>query len=284
MDIFEGNKKLEAVIFEGLDYALYSRHDIADTFTPFMMLHQGEKKQLLRLAGSGDPNVGFEELLRKSGETYDYIVMCCEGRIPHGDTKQDAVLVKGFDTSIPQGFLFGQRFQGIESGGKFKKLGNPTLLSKTEPLPVPLVDRDDDEEFDEPFISGMVVMSPSGKVERVIIAGHESASVLSPLLYQSVAGAIKKAESDFSGRFTFNFVPDMLKDSGLTQFILAQLYEELLETPDIQKWESRNGRKLEILLEFNQGKGPVKMQRPSAGGTAGATGSDRNIKPWWKFW
>ncbi|MEY3443283.1 MAG: hypothetical protein RLZZ519_1564 [Bacteroidota bacterium] len=284
MDMFEGNKKLEAVIFDGLDYALYSRHDIRGPFSPFMMLYQGEKKQLMRLMGSGDPMVGLEDMLRKSGETYDYIVMCCEGRIPHGDSKHDAVMVKGFDTSRPQGFLFGQRFQGIESGGKFKKLGNPALLSKTEPLPVPLVDRNDDEEFDEPFISGMVVKSPSGKLERVIFAGHESASVLSPLLYEAVAGALKKAEPDFSGQFTFNFVPDTLKDSGLTQFILAQLYVELLETPAIQQWESRNGRKLEILLEFNQGKGPVKMQRPSTGGTSGATGSDRNSKPWWKFW
>ena len=122
MDIFEGNQQLEAVIFEGLDYALYSRHDISDTFVPFIMLHQGPEKRLIRLAVGGDPNAAFEEWLGKSGETYDYIVFCCEGRIPHGDTKHDAVIVKGFDTSLPQGFLFGQRFQGIESGGKFKKV------------------------------------------------------------------------------------------------------------------------------------------------------------------
>lgn len=292
MDIFNGNKKLEEVIFDGLDYALYSRHDIREPFVPFMMLHKDGDKQLVRLAVGGDPNAAFSQALSKLGETYDYIVTCCEGRIPHGDTKQDAVLVKGFDTRLQHGFLFGQRFQGIESGGKFKKMGNPALLSRTEPLPVPRVDREEDEEYDEAYVSGMIVKSPKGLTNRVIIASHQSASVLSPLLFDVVTSALQKAEPDFSGEFLFNFVPDSLENGGLNRFILEQLYAELLSYPSVQQWESRTKRQLNISLEFNDGKGPTALDRSAALGqggkksasSSGSGGDGSKPKPWWKFW
>lgn len=286
MDIFNGNQHLEAVTFEALDYALYSRHDIKDVFVPFMMLHSGGDKKLVRLVGGSDPFAGLEAMLRQETGKYDFIAMCCEGRLPHGDTKHDAIFVKAFDTSLPEGFLFGQRFRGIESGSPFRKLGNPALLSKTEPLPVPLVDRKE-EEFDEPFISGMVVQKPGGLKERVIIAGHSIASVLSPLLFDAVTGALSKAEADFSGEFLFNFVPDSLQDNGLNRFILQQLLLEIVEYPAVQQWESQRKRQVQISLEFNKGKGPERLQRadgskPSGGGTS--QGSVAKGKPWWRFW
>ncbi len=284
MDIFEGNKKLEAAIFQALDYALYTRHAIGEPFIPVLMLYTGEEIQRIRLAGRGDPNDLFEEKLRNSVESYDYIVWCCEGKVPHGGTKQDAVLVKGFDTSLPQGFLFAQRFQGIETGGRFKKLGNPALLSKTEPLPVPLVSRADEEEFEEPFISGMVIKDPDGRVSRVVIAGHYSASVLSPLLFDAVIGTLREAEPNFSGQYTFNFVPDTLQDNPLNQFILQQLFQDLQDHATVQQWESRSKRKLQITLEFNPGKGPIALARSTGGTASSGPSGDGKAKPWWKFW
>ncbi|MFN8394132.1 MAG: hypothetical protein U0176_05595 [Bacteroidia bacterium] len=289
MDIFNGNKKLEEVIFDALDYALYSRHDIRDVFVPFMVLHSGGERRLVRLVGGGDPNAGFEQMLRGMTESYDFIATCCEGRMTHGDTKQDAIFVKGFDTSLPEGFLFGQRFQGIESGGPFRKLGNPALLSKTEPLPVPLVARDEDEEYDEPYVSGMVVKAPHGSTKRVIVASHTSASVLSPALFDFVVQAISKAEPDFSGEFLFNFVPDSLKNDGLNRFILDMLHQDLLEFLAVKAWESKTGHRLQISLEFNDGKGEIKLARTggnkSGGASGGSSGSTaQGKKPWWKFW
>ncbi len=56
-----------------MDYALYSRHDISDTFMPFMMLYKDGKKKLIRLAFEGDPNIAFLESLNKEQETFDQI-------------------------------------------------------------------------------------------------------------------------------------------------------------------------------------------------------------------
>jgi hypothetical protein len=70
-----------------MDYALYSRHDISDTFMPFMMLFKDGKKKLIRLAHEGDPNIVFVDSLNKSKEKFDQIIMCFEGRISYENTK-----------------------------------------------------------------------------------------------------------------------------------------------------------------------------------------------------
>lgn len=64
MDPFKGNKRLESAIYDGMDYALYSRHDLTNTFMPFMMLYKDGNQKLVRVAYEGDPNIGFEEILK----------------------------------------------------------------------------------------------------------------------------------------------------------------------------------------------------------------------------
>ena len=49
MDFFQGNQKLEEAIFTGLDYALFSKQDLEDAFTPFMMLHKDGNSRLVRV-------------------------------------------------------------------------------------------------------------------------------------------------------------------------------------------------------------------------------------------
>ncbi len=293
MDPFKGNRRLESAIYEGMDYALYSRHDIPDTFMPFMMLFKDGNKKLVRLAYQGDPNIGFIESLNKSEDTYDQIIMCFEGRIPHENTKHDAIIVKGFDTSEDLGLLFVQRFQGIESGKGFKKLGRMSLASKTEQLPVEVKPRTTSKDIEEPYISGIVLKEPDGLKSREIIAGHGNGSFLANYLYQSVIGSLSKNENDFSGKFNFAFVPGTLGDNAFNRFVIEQIGYEMMNDPAVKEWESKNNRKLALSYKF-EGSDQVQIEQLTE-----AKKSNRNLskdesshskpnikenKPWWKIW
>jgi hypothetical protein len=293
MDPFKGNRRLESGIYEGMDYALYSRHDIPDTFMPFMMLFKDGNKKLVRLAYEGDPNIGFIESLNKSEETYDQIIMCFEGRIPYENTKHDAVIVKGFDTSEAEGLLFVQRFQGIESGKGFKKLGRMSLASKTEQLPVESNPRTSNKDIEEPYISGIVLKEPDGLKSREIIAGHENGSFLANYLYQSVISSLSKNENDFSGKFNFAFVPGTLVDGAFNRFIIEQIGYEMMNDPAVKEWESENNRKLTLSYKF-EGSDQVQIgqtietnksnRNPYTDEDSDSKPTNKENKPWWKIW
>jgi hypothetical protein len=276
MDIFQGNQKLEEVIFTGLNYALYSRHDLNDTFTPFMMLHKNGSFKLVRLVTEGDPMEAFKKNLHNDKESYDQIVLCMEGRVPHEDEKQDVVIVKGYDTSHPSGLLFIQGFRGIESGMPFQKLGNPALVNDREKLPVPLVYRGTNKTVEEPYLSGMVLNDPDGGTSREIFAGHDSASYLANRLFDTVLNILDQNEPDFSGKLRFNFVPNTIRKEPFTQFVFDQLISDLKNHPNVQNWENTHQKNLTIELVFNdEATTPQPDTAPPAVGTPPAPDSSK---------
>jgi hypothetical protein len=271
MDIFNGNSKLEEAIFTGMDYALWSRHDINSPFTPFMMLFKDGKRKLTRVVADGDPNAVFEKMLREDKETYDQVVMCLEGRVPVGNEKQDAIIVKGFDTSEATGLLFAQRFRGIESGAPFEKLGNIALYSKEEKLPVKLVPRKTNKEVEEPYISGMVVSTDDNMVRRIIIAGHDNASYLAPRLFDAVLNILDKKEDNFSGNFEIKFVPGTLKNDDLTQFILRQTHQQITTHRETLAWEKQFNRKVKVSFNFDENGKVAEAVKPASDKPADTT-------------
>lgn len=252
MDIFQENQKLEQVIFSGLDYALYTRHDLEDTFMPFMMLYKDGKAKLVRVAAEGNPIEAFEDTLKKDNEQYEQIVMCLEGRIPHEGEKHDAIFVRGFDTSQEQGLMFLQRFRGKESGQGFQKLGNPALVSNKEELPVPLVNRDSFKTVEDPYLQAVSMQDDNGKISREIFAGHENASYLANKLFNGVLNILSKEEPEFSGTFKFNFVPGLLPLGPYTEFIFDQLVMDIKQHPNVKAWENSTGKTLKIELKYNK--------------------------------
>ncbi len=252
MNIFQGNQKLEEVIFTGLDYALWSRHDLDDAFIPFMMLYKNGQSKLVRVVAEGDPMESFEKSLKKDNEIYDQIVMCLEGRVPHQGEKQDAIIVKGFDTSQENGLMFIQRFRGKESGASFQKLGNPALVSNDEVLPVPLIKRDTYKEIEEPYLSGITLKEESGEISREIIAGHENSSILANHLFNAVLNILDRNEPNFSGKLSFNFVPGLVKLDPFSKFIFNQLISDLENNPAVKNWESKYQKSLNIELKYNE--------------------------------
>ncbi len=306
MNIFQGNTKLEEAIFTGLDYALWSRNDIGNPFTPFMMLHKNGKSKLIRMVGQGNPEEHFERTLDEERINYDQIIMCLEGRVPHNEEKHDAIIVKGFDTSQEYGLIFIQRFRGKESGLPFMKLGNPALVSNKEKLPVPLVPRETNKKVDDPYISGMLVSDDHGNTNRVIIAGHHNASILANYLFNTVLNSLDKNEEEFSGQFLFNFVPGTIDSGPFSRFIFDQLIADLKNNPTVKSWEEVHGKELTILLKFEDENGRVgeNVSDEEATKTEDSkadegdeilsnkltenltvkTSSRLSKKPWWKFW
>jgi len=252
MDIFQGNRKLEEAIFTGLDYALYSRHDLDDAFTPFMMLYKNGKSKLVRVVAEGNPMESFENMLKKEKEQYDQIIMCLEGRVPHNGEKQDAIIVKGFDTSQENGLMFIQRFRGKESGDPFQKLGNPALVNNQEKLPVSLIERTNNKTIEDPYLSGISLKEKSGEISKKLFAGHESASILANHLFGAVLNILEQNEPNFSGKLSFNFVPNTIKISPFTQFIFNQLVSDLKNNPTVKNWENTHNKILTIELEYNE--------------------------------
>lgn len=254
MDLFNGNKRLEQAIFTGMDYALWSRHDIGNPFPPFMMLFKDDQRKLVRTFSDGDPNAAFEEILKGENIIYDQIVMCCEGRVSHDGQKEDAVIVKGFDTSEPKGFLFVQRFRGIESGEAFRKLGNSALLSKDEQLPTALVERTGNKEMEAPYISGMTVTTDDNQIKRVIVLGNNNASTLANIIFDNTLNILNEREYNFSGEIEYHFVPDSLKIGEFEDFIFNQVKEQLKNNQTVIQWENEFSKELVIRFKFGNNR------------------------------
>jgi len=168
--------------------------------------------------------------------------MCFEGRVPHENEKHDAIIVKGFDTSQPEGFMFIQRFQGLESGKGFRKLGRLAIVSKTEPLPVDRVSRDSNKTIEEPYLTAMVINREDKQTFREIIAGHDNISVLTSAMQHQIIGSLNKNEPQFSGQFKLNFVPGMLAYNDYNKLILGLFAYEIYQDPTVQNWESKTGK------------------------------------------
>lgn len=251
MNIFNGNTRLEEAIFTGMDYALWSRHDLRTPFTPFALLFKNGRPQLCRIVTDGDPNDMFTKMLQADTTVYDQVVLCCEGRIHHDGTPQDAILVKGFDTSTATGLLFGQRFRGLESGKPFVKLGNPALYSNKEPLPAALVERQSNKTIEPPFVSAMIVNGNDELSQRVVVIGHNNGSTIGNLIVDNTLAILEQNEPGFSGVFTYKLVPGRLRITPFETFIFAQVQQTLLSHAIVQQWQNQWGRTLQLTIEYD---------------------------------
>ncbi|OHX64542.1 hypothetical protein [Flammeovirga pacifica] len=278
MDVFQGNQKLEEAIFSGMDYALYSRHDLEVPFVPFMMLYKNGQSKLVRVAVEGNPLEAFSSTLRNDDEQYDQIIMCLEGKVPFEETKHDAIIVKGYDTSSPNGIMFIQRFKGLELGEPFQKLGNPTLVSKEEPLPVQLIKRDTFKEIDQPYLSGISRVNGDKQIIKELFAGHYNASTLSNHLFEVVLDIFEAADNDFSGEIIINIIPNSIEENAFSDFIFSLLVSDIRENPIIKGWEIASGNIALIDIKYVIESADDKVN------TITNINDNKAATAWWKFW
>lgn len=253
MDIFNGNAKLEEVVFTALDYALWSRHDIEGPFVPFAMLHKDGERKLIRLMAEGDPNEAFNNMLKTATTVYDQIAFCIEVRVMHGDKKVDAVMVRGFDTSEPTGLLVIQKFIGIESGQPFMKIGNPALYSREELLPVPMVPRDTNKKI-EVYHEGMIVNDEGGLTRRVEVIDHNNASTIANIITDHALMVVKDHGTDFSGGLEYHLATATLNIGEFELFIFKQLKAVLNNRPEVLTWQRTFSRQFNMAIIYDGDK------------------------------
>lgn len=254
MSIFNGKQRLAEAIFTGIDYSLYIRHDLTEPFMPYIMTFKdGEITN--RLVGVSDsPEETLNQMMQAIGQPYDYAVMCMEARVSTGDgAKQDAIMVKGFDTSEPMGMLFGQRFNAPETGVAFGRIGRPTLFGQEVPLPVALVTREP-KEAEAPYISAIAAKNDNGTVKKIVIAGHSNASMLAHELVQYTRNMLEEHGTNFSGEMEFSFVPTIGRMGAFEKWLYNEMIERIQSQPAVIKWEKQYARKLVITLNFNEDK------------------------------
>lgn len=251
MDIFSGNKQLETAVFTGIDMALFSRHALTDAMLPFLLVYKDMHITHHIVCAGEEPNAFLDTAAKEMQGTFDQLVLCFEGKVSGGDDrKHDALLVKAFDASMPKGLLIGQRFVPLESGEPFFRLGRPALLDNDIPLPIPVVAREITRP-EAPYLSDLIVSEEDGTRRRVIIAGHNNASMLANELKIYARETLKEADSTFSGKMEIKFVPGSFTAGQFENWLFNELITRIKTEPAVTKWERANKKQLQITLTFN---------------------------------
>lgn len=139
IDLKNANKKLVDLIFFALDHGIDSVKS-GNPLIPFVVAETDGKKTLNRFV-PGDFSK-MEECLQKAQEYIsklnplpDFIAITFDGRVTIQGEKTDAIMVRGFDKTQTEGFVFGQRYKPKAFLRKFSTIGNAGYLGN-EPNPM----------------------------------------------------------------------------------------------------------------------------------------------------
>lgn len=132
-------KKLVDLIFFALDHGIDSVKG-GGPLIPFAVTETNGEKNLNRFVPKNFSNM--EETLQKA-EDYlikldpipDLVAIAFEGLVTIQGEKTDAIMVKGFDKTESQGFIFAQRYRPKAFLRKFTTIGNAGYLGN-EPNPM----------------------------------------------------------------------------------------------------------------------------------------------------
>lgn len=251
MDIFGGNKQLEAAVFTGIDMALFSRHNTTNTITPAILVFKGGQITHQLVGSVKDPNAFMDNFLQKPEVDFEQVAIYMEGQVSGGDDrKHDAMLVKAFDRSMPSGLLVGQRFVPMESGQPFSRLGRPALFDNSLPMPLPVIERKTPDP-DAPYVSSLVVDEADGSKRSVITAGHSNPSMLANELKVHARDLVKEADERFSGKIEIRLMPDMFTVGSFETWLFNELITRIKEEPAVTRWERTSKKQLQITVMLN---------------------------------
>ncbi|GGH56733.1 hypothetical protein HNQ91_000066 [Filimonas zeae] len=250
MDIFSGNKQLEAAVFTGIDRALFSRHNITGSIMPEILVFKSGHIIRQIPAATQDPNTFIDDFLRKADTDFEQVVIYMEGQVNGGDErKHDAMLVKAFDHAMPNGLLVGHRFIPLESGQPFARLGRPALLDNI-PMPVPVAARTIAEPR-APYMSGLTAENENGSTRKVITAGHTNPSMLANELKIYAREILKETDSTFSGEIEIMLVPGIFTMDNFVTWLFNELITRIKEEPAVIRWERANNKQVQVTIQLN---------------------------------
>lgn len=139
IDFKNANKKLVDLIFFALDHGIDSVKG-GGPLIPFAVAETNGKKTLNRFVPEDFSKM--DECLQKAhafianiSPTPDFVAITFDGRVTIQGEKTDAIMVKGFDKTQDEGFVFAQRYKPKAFLRKLKTIGNAGYLGN-EPNPM----------------------------------------------------------------------------------------------------------------------------------------------------
>ncbi len=139
IDLKNANKKLIDLIFFALDNGIDSVKT-GDLLIPFIVAETDSKKTLNKFVPKDFSKM--EECLQKAQEYItklnplpDFIVITFDGKVTIQGEKTEAIVVKGFDKTQDEGFVFAQRYKPKAFLKKFSVIGNAGYMgNESNPL------------------------------------------------------------------------------------------------------------------------------------------------------
>ncbi|MEM6271530.1 MAG: hypothetical protein AAF998_18990 [Bacteroidota bacterium] len=253
MDIFNGNRKLEAAVMFALDWGVYLRHDLDEPIAPFMYLLNGDEKRVRVLMTEGDPIEYAARVLAQEKEPFQQFVIGIEGYLRDENNERiDAIIVQGFDKTQAKGVILGQMFSPMEKGGTFRKieraafLGNPDLPMAREKMEAP-------DYTGEGVGVNAMGMKYGDLTQYAAFFTHSNPSLIVDMMKRFLHAKVTDERADsFSGRIELVITPGVVKNGDFLKFVVLNAMVEERQAPPALSWEQRTGRKLRINVKHGE--------------------------------
>lgn len=123
----ETNKELIKFILDCINVGI-NTIEKGETFSPFIITEIDGERRIQPLTGKNNDEVtqAAFEIIKNLNKTPDYLALGYKGIL--GDKegiKNDAIMIKGYDKNLKEGFVFGQRYQPKKMFKKFQTIGKP---------------------------------------------------------------------------------------------------------------------------------------------------------------
>ena len=281
MDIFQDNKELEDLAIFGIEWGLYTRHDLETPLLPYMFLVHGNEMSAKKLVGEGDPFELANKALEADNSEFDYFVIGSEVNTTNKEgEREDAILIRAFDVALEFGVSLSKRFIAKESGG-FEPISNITFMGKPE-LPIPIREHTFTEEIEEVAVHGLELNDEAGLINFVGTFTGDDAFKVAKAARGYLQGKLNDPEAyNFSGEFSVFFVPNEKILRPFLNFLAQHIQTDLIEGEDGRHWEESTGRKLNVIYSYDQEKieisKTIQPTNPVASSTSGGSGCAKSI-------
>ena len=252
MDIFQGSKELEDAALKGIEWGLFLRHDLASPIQSFMILHCGAKKVMRVIVDDENPLSVAKKLLETEEESFNYVTIGAEVALKGRDgNKVDAILVEAYDVSLEKGISLCQSFKGKEDG-EFQKIGHINLVSQPE-LGIPTREKVETEEPEPTALNGIQTKDDNGLVNHVsMLTDTDSFQLAYEARKYLRAKLSDETAYEYSGKFEIIITPNEKIHREFLDFMLRNVYSEIVQGEEGSHWEESTNRKLDVTIKYDE--------------------------------
>ncbi|MEO7534216.1 MAG: hypothetical protein ABIU30_10235 [Ferruginibacter sp.] len=292
MDIFNGNKQLQNLIFSYLDWGLFmaSRGTPKGTPSSFLVLKKDDEYDLHQFFGGANAMEESIKILSNKNLVFNqylisYGIKMKEHELP-------SIIVLGFDRSEKEGLVFGHSYK-INSAGDFLLVGRPFCLGK-EGNSLPIIESNSNkDEFCG--TASIMTLQDNEKVKFKIPMTYPNESLLADGIFGTVLQLLEQdTEPNFNGKIEFTINPAFQKRNDYLLFLLEQKFDALSQTERFVVWTNQfNNQELNVKLTFGQevfyecilNKSIIAIRQDEQKRTELADEPlvKNKSKPWWKF-